>query len=124
MILTQFQTTVADWAKGAFKDHRADDSLLHLTSEIGELSQAFLDNINKNDGGFERMKDAVADILIGLCDFASLCAIDIAEEVTARWEEIKDRDFEKDPRYGGHVSLPNISDKLDQILEHIVREEK
>jgi NTP pyrophosphatase (non-canonical NTP hydrolase) len=74
--------------------------LLGIVEELGELAHSFLKDaqgIRQHENHEELMKDAVADIVIFLCDFCSAKEFDLESLVLKTWDEVKQRDWKKDP---------------------------
>ena len=48
----------------------------------------------------EDIKDAITDIIIYLCDFATVENIDLAQVLMQTWKEVKKRDWKAYPKTG------------------------
>lgn len=80
-------------------------NLLGAMEELGELAHAHL----KGEQGIrhtpeeiiEKKKDAVGDIFAFLCNYCDSQGLTLHECIVHAWNEIKDRDFKKDPINGG-----------------------
>ena len=73
-ILEQIQKEQPEWVQHNFGDRPSWQPLLGAGEEIGELYHAFLkraQNIRLSENHNENIKDALADIIIYLCDFSS-----------------------------------------------------
>jgi NTP pyrophosphatase (non-canonical NTP hydrolase) len=97
-MLKELQNQLRPWQEHNFPNRPAWQPLLGLQEELGELSHAFLkreQNIRINENHNENIRDAVADILIFLCDFCNVENIDLETEVQKAWSEVSKRDWRK-----------------------------
>lgn len=80
-----------------------NEHILELIKALGRCSHAHLKSeqgIRVNEKHLDNIKDAVADIIIFLCDYATAIGFDIHDEVEKTWNEVKKRDFKKFPKNG------------------------
>ena len=92
------------WITHNFGDRPAWMPLVGVMEELGELAHYFL-KMAQGIRGTEKehragIKDAVADIVIFLCDFCTSQGIDLEAEVLKTWKNVKKRDWKKDPKGG------------------------
>lgn len=74
--------------------------LLGAVEELGELAHAHLkeeQGIRSSEGLEDAAKDAVADCIIYLSDYCSARGFDLDEIVSDTWDEVKQRDWKKNP---------------------------
>lgn len=103
MDLGDLQRLANEWSKRNFGPHYGSGyrNLLGVSEEVGELCHAQL----KGEQGIRHTpeeilrlkKDAVGDILIFLCNYCDSQDIQINDCALEAWEEIKNRDWKKDP---------------------------
>jgi NTP pyrophosphatase (non-canonical NTP hydrolase) len=102
--LKRLQAEIAPWEKHNFGDRPAWHPLLGVLEELGELSHAFLKRAQGIRGTPEKhaadIRDACADLIIFLCDFATTEGIDLDNAVTETWARVKQRDWKKNPQNG------------------------
>ena len=100
----RLQAEIAIWEAHNFGDRPAWQPLLGLQEELGELSHAFLKRAQGIRGTPEKhtadIKDACADLIIFLCDFANAEGIDLETVVAETWAKVKERDWKKNPQNG------------------------
>lgn len=97
-VLKKIQKEQVEWAKSNFGDKPSWMPLLGAMEELGELSHAHLKNeqkIRMNEPHFENKKDAVADIIIYLCDYCTSQNIDIQSVLQDTWDNVKKRNWNK-----------------------------
>lgn len=99
MELNEIQQQHREWQLRNFGEHPAWHPLLGVGEEVGELQHAFLKREQGIRGTKEEhdaaIRDAVADILIYLCDFCNCEKIDMLEELNKTWLEVSKRDWKK-----------------------------
>lgn len=94
--LAKIQTENLRWSRRNFGEHPSWHPLLGLSEEVGELSHAYLKRLQgiypdqKHDSA---IRDAVADIVIFLCDFCNCEGIDLETEIQKAWSEVRCRNF-------------------------------
>jgi NTP pyrophosphatase (non-canonical NTP hydrolase) len=91
------------WVVHNFGNHPSWKPLLGMVEELGELAHAYLkrsEGIKLHENHDEKIKDAVADIVIFMADFCNLEGIPLEETVQKIWDEVKQRDFKKFPKNG------------------------
>ena len=95
-VLNRIQTEQPAWTKHNFGDRPAWMPLVGAVEELGELSHAFLkraQNIRMEEDHDADIKDALADTIIYLCDFASSQGIALSQEVSKTWDTVRLRDW-------------------------------
>lgn len=68
--------------------------------ELGELCHAHLkreQGIRTSEDHRAKQIDAVADVIIYLCDYCALEGIDMETAVLSTWETVSKRDWKADP---------------------------
>jgi NTP pyrophosphatase (non-canonical NTP hydrolase) len=111
MELAQLQAERKIWADRNFPHATAEDHLIGVMEELGELAHANLKGRMKvragvvTDALVRAERDAVGDIVIYLTGYCSDRGFSIAECVERAWDEVKHRDWIKYPGSG----LPIIS---------------
>jgi NTP pyrophosphatase (non-canonical NTP hydrolase) len=99
-MLKKIQEEQKPWVKHNFGDRPTWMPLLGIMEELGELAHSFLKDaqgIRMSENHDAGMKDAVADIVIFLCDFCSGQGYDLESLVINTWAEVKKRDWKADP---------------------------
>lgn len=103
--LRALQREQAPWVKRNFGDRPSWHPLLGVGEEYGELSHAYLKAEQGIRGTPEEHRaakvDAVADIVIFLCDYCTAEGIDLEDAVARTWEQVRKRDWTRDPQGGG-----------------------
>lgn len=82
---------------------RAYKPLLGVVEEVGELSHAHLKSlqgIRTGEDHAAKSKDAIGDLVIFLADYCTAMGYDFQECVEATWNQVKTRDWKKDPVKG------------------------
>lgn len=75
----QLQSEVSAWSQNNFGDQPAENTLLGMIEELGELSHAVLktrQDIRSNENQLEKIVDAVGDIVIYTMDYCGRESID------------------------------------------------
>lgn len=93
--LSVIQKQVDEWARKNFGNSPSYHPLLGVSEEVGELCHAHL----KEEQGIrgtseelqEKAKDAIADIVIYLCDYCNRREWDIEDLVSETWDKVKQR---------------------------------
>jgi len=101
--LAKVQFEMIPWVAHNFGDRPAWQPLLGIVEEVGELSHAFLkreQGIRTSEPHDENIKDAVADIMIYLCDFCNAEGINLHHVFQETWTEVKKRDWQADREKG------------------------
>lgn len=101
--LSQMQEEVASWAAHNFPGAKRWEPLVGMQEELGELSHAFLKLHQGIRGGEDHeaaMRDALGDLIVYACHFAELNNIDLGDEVTKTWAQVKERDWQKNKESG------------------------
>jgi len=102
-MLRQIQQEVKEWSLKNFENQQSWKPLLGAVEEIGELSHAHLkasQGIRTHENHDDDKKDALADIIIYLCDYASREGINLEQELIKTWNEVKQRDWKKNKKNG------------------------
>lgn len=102
-MLRQLQNEQKEWSDHNFPNRTNYHPLLGAIEELGELAHAHLKDeqkIRTNEDHFNNKVDAVADIIIYLCDYCTLNGIDIQGALEITWERVKQRDWIKYPKNG------------------------
>jgi len=98
--LRRVQREQVPWVLHNFGERESWQPLLGAQEELGELAHAHLkghQGIRSGEDHEANAKDAVADVIIFLCDYSSSRGWDIAELLGSTWDEVKKRDWKKDP---------------------------
>lgn len=96
--LITVQTELRPWQEHNFPGRQPWEPLLGLVEEVGELSHSYLkrhQRIRIEEDHDARIKDAVADILVYLCDFCNAEKIDLQKTLRETWEKVRQRDWQK-----------------------------
>lgn len=93
------------WVKHNFGERPAWMPIMGAMEELGELAHSFLKKEQGIKGTPEQhdadIRDALADIVIFLCDAASALGVDLDDAVLETWEVVRKRDFKADAATGG-----------------------
>lgn len=112
--LYDFQEAQRKWVEHNFPNTNADEQLLGVVEEVGELCHAILKSKQKIRGGenqkesMEKEMDAIGDILIYLTGFCNKRGYSVHDILFHTWEQVKDRDWIKYPSTG----RPPVNDNL------------
>lgn len=97
MNLVNFAAEYEHWVDHNFPNSTAEQQLLGVVEEVGELSHAMLkgmQNIRHTAKEIEHMKkDAVGDIIIYLAGYCYREGFSLAECLEKAWNEVKFRDW-------------------------------
>ncbi len=102
MLLSQLQREHKRWLDHNFPDQTPHQALLGLIEEVGELAHAHL----KHEQGIRGLTDeefrlqagdAIGDIVIYLASYCNTNDFNMPFEVTRAWNQVKKRDWRKDP---------------------------
>lgn len=106
------QGDLAGWVQRNFGPRPSYQPLLGAMEELGELAHAHL----KGEQGIRQgsikgnaedlAKDAVADVVFFLMDYASANGWDFGELLLKTWSEVRTRDWKAYPETGGKPSDP------------------
>ena len=102
-MLRKLQEEQKQWVKHNFGERPSWMPLLGAVEELGELAHAHLkesQGIRLSEDHTENAKDAVADIVIYLADYCSSRGFDFESIVQETWNDVKQRDWKKDPING------------------------
>lgn len=100
--LDSLQEEVAEWSERNFPDQPAENPLLGVGEEYGELTHAVLKDkqgirLDESDVSLEAEMDAVGDMVIFLADFCSRRGYSLGECVETAWEEkVSNREWESE----------------------------
>jgi NTP pyrophosphatase (non-canonical NTP hydrolase) len=104
MRLRRLQEEHKVWREHNFPNSEDIDPFLGIVEEVGELSHAILKARQGIRGTpaehFEAKKDAVADILIYMADWANREGLDLETTLEDVWSEVKTRDWRRFPKNG------------------------
>jgi len=103
-IIQSYQKQINEWSKRNFKDSTYIDEFLGITEEVGELAHAILkqkQGIRIDENHEEKIKDAVGDIFIYLCDFCNRKRLDLNEILDKVVPHVLSRDWTKDKTGNG-----------------------
>jgi NTP pyrophosphatase (non-canonical NTP hydrolase) len=104
MNLTDLQIEVAAWQTRQPWEQNANDPLLGLIEEVGELSHAHLKMKQGIRGTKEEhqeaKEDAVGDILIYLADYCNKNQINMNQSMVFTWAKVSERNWTKFPKNG------------------------
>jgi len=99
--LNRLQLELLSWQKHNFPNREPWEPLIGISEEVGELHHAFLKRHQGIRGTREEwdaeIKDALADIIVYLCDFANAEEIDLEHELAETWARVKRRDWQANP---------------------------
>lgn len=102
--LARCQVQLVDWQQHNFPGRPDWHPLLGAVEELGELAHAFIKRAQGIRGTPEEHKadiaDALADILVYLCDFANSQGVDMETNLDATWRKVRSRDWQKYPKTG------------------------
>lgn len=97
--LDEIQTEHNQWQRETFPAATAEDKLLGLVEEVGELCHAHTKGKQQNKytpDQVQRMKkDAAGDIFFFLLGFCSFEGIPIEDVINDTWQEVRERKYEK-----------------------------
>jgi NTP pyrophosphatase (non-canonical NTP hydrolase) len=100
----QLQEEHKQWVDYNFPDREPYYHLLGAVEELGELAHAHLKGLERVRGTHEeheaKAKDAVADVIIFLAGYCSDRGFDLQEIIEATWQEVRQRDWQKNPVSG------------------------
>lgn len=100
--LHYLQMEVGQWSRDNFGRQPSTNPLLGIVEEVGELSHAHLKGLqgirHDSEEIREKKRDAVADILIYLCDYCERENIDLEGTVNVVWREVSKRNWVEDPK--------------------------
>lgn len=108
--LRELQDKLEPWQKHNFPESTAEDQILGVVEEVGELSHHFLkrkQGIRSHENHDEEIRDACADIVIYLANFCNMEGIDLSFELLKAWSAVKDRDWQKDPETAHLANVPS-----------------
>jgi len=100
--LNLLQRQVAAWSERNFPDQPAENPLLGVGEEYGELTHAVLKDkqgirLDESDVSTEAEMDAVGDMVIFLADFCSRRGYNIGDCVEMAWEgKVQTRNWESE----------------------------
>jgi len=100
--LRRVQRELKPWVSHNFGEREPWQPLLGIGEEVGELMHAHLkahQGIRSHENHSAAKIDALADIIIFACDYATAEGIDIADALATTWDQVKKRDWRKDPEH-------------------------
>lgn len=101
--IDSLQERMHEWRTYNFPDADAEQQLLGVFEEIGELAHARLkqiQNIRGNEDLLDKEIDAVGDTVVYLMGFCSYRGLSFGECLARAWNEVKDRDWVRYPQNG------------------------
>jgi len=106
-IIQIYQEDIWLWSEGNFGDAEECPSVVAvvgLAEEAGEVCRAVLKQHQGIRGTAEEwqaeIEKELGDVFIKLCDVASRSGIDLFEAIDARWHDVSQRNWKRDPK--GH----------------------
>lgn len=96
MTLAEVQAAVRPWQERNFPDRQPWEPLLGVVEEVGEAAHSFLkrhQRIRLNEDHAAKLRDALGDALVYLCDFANGEGVDLEEVLAEVWAEVGSRDW-------------------------------
>ena len=104
MSFRDIERAVTLWRAYNFPGATADQQLLGVVEELGELAHAVLKSKQGIRGYSEEdtfeAQDAVGDLLIFLINFCTLNDWDVLNILRDTWSEVRERDWIKFPKNG------------------------
>lgn len=103
MDLRQLQEEVRIWTGHNFPNALPWEPLLGVQEEAGEIAHAFLkrhQQVRTGESHFDKMVDAVGDLVIFLTHFCTLNGISLPAAIESTWAEVKQRDWKQFPKNG------------------------
>ena len=101
MNLDDLQDEVAEWSRRNFPNNTPIEPLLGLMEELGELAHAHLkgqQGIRHTADEIEyKKRDALGDLIIQACDYASRGGFHLSDAVLEAWEQVRKRDWLSNP---------------------------
>lgn len=94
--LRRVQDEQRPWVLHNFGQREAWQPLLGIGEEVGELMHAHLkahQGIRTGEDHEAAKVDALADIIIFACDYASASGVDITDALATTWDQVKQRDW-------------------------------
>jgi NTP pyrophosphatase (non-canonical NTP hydrolase) len=104
MKLSQVQVELRPWQEHNFPGRPAWQPLLGIGEELGELNHSFLkreQQIRMNEDHDAKLRDALGDILIYMCDFANAEGLDLDAILAETWQEVVQKRDWRPVRVGG-----------------------
>ena len=101
--LDRLQELMHEWRQYNFPNADADQQLLGVFEECGELSHARLktiQGIRKNENLVDLEIDAIGDIMVYLAGYCSYRGLSLGFCLERAWSEVKNRDWIKYPNNG------------------------
>lgn len=129
LTIRELQKQYVAWSQYNFPNKKPHEPLLGIFEELGELAEQAPMNLHliqaliyighlahahlKREQGIRgtadehhaKAKDAVGDILIFLIDYCDKQGYDLQEIAETTWAEVSKRDWKKDAKTGGSVSI-------------------
>jgi len=104
LTLEEFERLHGEWVQRNFPNAESWEPLLGACEELGELCHAHLKGRQSirhtAEEIFKMKKDAVGDTLIYLSHYCRMSGFTLKDCLMLAWDEIKDRDWKKDPMNG------------------------
>ena len=105
MLLSELQRAHRRWLDHNFPNQKPHEALLGLAEEVGELSHAHL-KFEQGIRGYTETKyreeagDAIGDVIIYLASYCNTNGFNLQLEMNKAWNQVKSRDWQKDPENG------------------------
>ena len=93
IMIRKIQKQVEEWQDKNFPNLTAEDNLIGVMEELGELSHANLKGRQLNQPLMIEEADAVGDILIFLMGYCNKRSFDMEKIIRRTWNEVKQRDY-------------------------------
>lgn len=106
--IVELQAEVYEWSFKNFGAQSAHRPLLGIGEEVGELMHAHLkleQGIRTNEHHRAKQIDALGDIFVYMCDYASRAGISLQHAIALAWSEVKLRDWRKEREKSPDVQL-------------------
>lgn len=119
----QLQAEQAVWSTNNFGDQPSRNALLGIVEEMGELAHPLLkrtQGIRNNEKHDEKIKDAVADIVIYTLDFATRVGINIKQA----YETMRAaKELDAGPAGDGFTQVFGASVCVGRLCKHFISED-
>ncbi len=108
LAIINIQEEVKEWIKHNFPNSQAEDPLIGMMEELGELSHAFLKAKQCIRSGADphaqdlpnKARDAIGDLMIFTIHFCILQGWNLQTILSDTWSQVKKRDWKAHPKTG------------------------
>lgn len=118
MLLQKIQNEIKGWTEKNFPHTTADEQLLGIVEEVGELSHAVLKQKQCIRGDKKKLiadeHDAIGDIAIFLINYCNQRGFDFEKILAVTWEQVHQRDWQANPADGGQQPV-RLTKKADDV---------